>query len=336
MTIYRFHDLTLEVHPADLEARAGLARLWSHLSWVPATDGLSGNLASHFEIRLHDAIGSVPQSASFAFQAEGFSVLESSDGFYVSDGDSIFHLQIDAGKGDAYLHPSFFSKPISLQYKFWSYGLLRLLRPSGFYSLHAAGLKTTNGEGILIIGPSGSGKSTAALGLIRQGFCYLSDDAVLLRKTGEEVTAFALRKHFFLDSSAASDHSDLTLGEEIPDNQGGRRRRIHVEDAYPSQQISECIPGVLLFSTIVADAQSALRPLTPAAALKLLLDASGSQLFDRPTMASHIETLRQLLRQTTAYRLEAGGDMLADPSHLVRLLATVNENGHKWHVSLSN
>ncbi len=336
MTIYRFHDLTLEAHPADLVARAGLARLWSHLSWIPETERLSGNRASHFEIRLHDAIRTVPKTAAFVFQAEGFSVLESGEGLYMSDGDSVFHLQIDTGKGGAYLHPSFFLKPRSLQFKFWSYGLLRLLRSSGFYSLHAAGLKPTNGDGILIIGPSGSGKSTAALGLVRQGFCYLSDDAVLLRKTGEEITAFALRKHFFLDSSAASNHSDLTLGEEIPDDQGGRRRRIHVEDAYPAQQISKCIPRVLLFSTIVPEKQSALRPLTPVAALKLLLEASGSQLFDRPTMTSHMETLRQLLRQTTSYCLDAGSDLLTDPSQLIRLVATANENGYKWRVSLSS
>ena len=59
----------------------------------------------------------------------------------------------------------FFPKPTMTQANFWCFGLLKLLRPLGIYSLHAAGLASEAGEGVLLVGPSGSGKSTLAIGL---------------------------------------------------------------------------------------------------------------------------------------------------------------------------
>jgi hypothetical protein len=51
-----------------------------------------------------------------------------------------------------------------LQRNFWAFGLLKLLRPLGFFSLHAAGVVSGHGRGLLINGRPGSGKSTLALG----------------------------------------------------------------------------------------------------------------------------------------------------------------------------
>jgi hypothetical protein len=56
-------------------------------------------------------------------------------------------------------------------------------------------------------------------------------------------------------------------------------------------------------------------------ALKVLLVESAPQLFDTKTMARHLEVLKKLLQQSTAYELRAGIDLCRDPAKLVRLLA---------------
>ena len=110
-----------------------------------------------------------PTGGPRTVQADGFCVQESGEDFYLTDGSSLLHLQPAQGRGNAFIAPSFFTKPPLLQHNFWAFGLLKLLRPLGLYSLHAAGIVSNEGVGLLIIGPSGSGKSTLAIGLARAG-----------------------------------------------------------------------------------------------------------------------------------------------------------------------
>ena len=103
------------------------------------------------------------------------------------------------------------------------------------------GLPAKDGEGVLLVGPSGSGKSTLAIGLIRAGWRYLSDDAVLLRHGSQGVEALACRRSFYIDAARSADYSDLSLGEEAPDSNGGRRRRIGIDEAYPEQYVASVL-----------------------------------------------------------------------------------------------
>jgi hypothetical protein len=190
---------------------------------------------------------------------------------------------------------------------------------------------------MLVTGPSGSGKSTLALGLIRHGWGYLSDDAILLRPLSDSIHALALRDHFYLDASAAVRNRDLPLGRAVPDNDGGQRRRILLEETpFGGQRIKECSPRLLLFSRIVHEESSSVIPLGPGKALKHLLEASGPQLFDRVTMEQHLEVLKLLLKQTMSFELRAGLDVYRDPMTLVRLLGRVKRKEATWLVSSSN
>ena len=64
---------------------------------------------------------------------------------------------------------------------------------------------------IVFAGRSNAGKSTATYQLVRQGWSFVSDDALLLRATGAEVTAFVLRRPFGLDADAAEDIAQETF-----------------------------------------------------------------------------------------------------------------------------
>ncbi|HVH25697.1 MAG TPA: hypothetical protein VM818_03020 [Vicinamibacterales bacterium] len=344
MPVYTFHDLSLHVEPAELETRADLARLWAHLSWDLASEAIPKPVG-RLRIRLHEQGGKVPSAARLVLRTESFCGFEQDEDFFLSDGESLFHLVLSRAQGDAYLAPSFFSKPAVLRDNFWSFGLVKLLRPFGLYTLHAAGLMTPDGEGLLVVGPSDSGKTTLALGLVRNGWHFLSDDAVLLSRAGQpstvdelgreskEVVARALRAHFYIDSAAASTHRDVQLGREVDDGVGGRRRRVFMTNAYARQKMSACVPRMLLFSKIVPQERSQLIRLNEVTAFTSLLDASGRQTFDRRTMASQLDLLKRLVRQAASYELRAGRDMHADSSRLIPLLKQADRNGGPWRAS---
>ena len=283
MAFYAFHDLTLEVSHQEAVGGQDFPRILEELSWVSAPHGVE-EPTLHLSISRRSNGLRVPTIATHVFQADGFSALESEDDFYITDGSSLLHLRPVRGEGTAFIASSFSTKPQLLQSNFWVFSLLKLLRPRGLYSLHAAGLVTKGGLGLLLVGPSGSGKSTLAIGLIRHGWHYLSDDAVLLRSQAEGVEALALRKHFYVDADAAASSVELPLGEEVPDSRGRRRRRVYLEGVSGGRYAAGCFPHVLLFCRIVPQAQSSLLPLDRVHALKHLLAGSGPQLFDRGTM----------------------------------------------------
>jgi hypothetical protein len=280
----------------------------------------AGEPSLSLSIRPRNGEPNFPATAREVLNADGFRGLENGSDFYLTDGASLLHLDYEKRRGEARLAPSFFRKPLLLRQNFWAFGLLKLLRQEGIFSLHAAGLIADDGKGVLLIGESGSGKSTLAIGLIRRGWRYLSDDAVLLQSRPEGVEALPLRRHFYVDSAAAGEYADLGFGGERPDRSGGRRKRVAVEAAYPGQRVPACTPRLLLFPRIVSQTHGVLIPLDRLDALRRLVAQSGSQLFDRATSARHLAVLRELVRQAAAYELVAGSDLKKDPMELVRLL----------------
>jgi hypothetical protein len=169
MALYTFQELTLELTHAGQVCGEDVARLLQELSWVCSVP-MGQQPTLRLSVHLHNGVLRVPSRARLVFRAEGFCGVELEDEFYLTDGSSLLHLQAMQGQGMAQLAPTFGTQPRVVQRNFWAFGLLKLLRPLGFYSLHAAGVIPAHGGGVLIIGPSGSGKSTLALGLLRQGW----------------------------------------------------------------------------------------------------------------------------------------------------------------------
>lgn len=181
IALYTWHELILAVQHDRPQMTVELAQLLHDLSWV-RTEAAGCHPALRLTVHLDDHRRQVPPTAREVFRAEGFWGLECGDEFYLTDGASLLYLQVERGRGEAWLAPAFAAKPMSLRRTFWAFSLLKLLRPLGLYSLHAAGVVSGHGRGLLIIGGSGSGKSTLALGLLRQGWGLLSDDAVYLSR----------------------------------------------------------------------------------------------------------------------------------------------------------
>jgi len=89
-----------------------------------------------------------------------------------------------------------------------------LFREEGYLELHGAAL-VYQGKGLLLVGRSGSGKSTLAYTLVRRGWQYLTDDALLLYRTPHGVKAVSFRKDFGLDAMAVVCFPELA-NEQTP------------------------------------------------------------------------------------------------------------------------
>jgi hypothetical protein len=144
---------------------------------------------------------------------------------------------------------------------------------------------------------------------------------VLLRLQPERVVAVVCRKHCYVDAGTAARYAERPFGEAAFETHVGWKWRVHLDEVSPSQQVAACLPQVLLFTRIVSDPQSTVRPLDHVMALKYLLTQSGPQLFDRHTMTPHMEVLKRLVQQATSYELYAGRDLYQQPGRLGRLLA---------------
>src|SRR6266850_5758567 len=335
--LYPLSDLVLEVDSAEPKTRDDLDRLLHELSWVRTWDSWDSNSKRrlYLWVTLNSPECKIPQNCREVLRADAFGGYKLGDEFYLTDGSSLFHLQPLHGEGHAHLAASFFTKPLLAQANFWCFGLMKLLRPLGIYSLHAAGLVAPDGSGVLIVGASGSGKSTITIGLIRAGWRYLADDAVLLRYGRQGVEALVCRRSFYIDAARSSEYADFFLGEETPDANGGRRRRVSIHDAYPEQYVSRCLPRVLIFPQITCSQQSTLKRVERIRALGILLAQSAPQLFDRSTMAGHLELLKNLLQQTETYELKAGNDLYHQPAKLIHLLREARGDGNCRELSSS-
>jgi hypothetical protein len=321
---YACHGITLQVEEDGLGPEPVLAPCLEGLSWRRTTDvEAAPHLCMRISVHHHNV--HAPHGVQPLVGLRGFQGVAAEHGFYFTDGGSLMLVQPERGQVYAQLAPDFFCRAPHSQQIFWTFALLKLLRPLGIYWLHAAGVLSPEGLGTLIIGPSGSGKSTLTIGLIRQGWSYLSDDALLLHRQPEGIAGLAWRRDVSIDAAAAEAYADLPLGEAVGNAAGGYKRRVGIQQVYPGQALSSCRPRALLFSRVEPHSPSALRPLDRATALKRLLDQSGPALFDRDTMETHLELLRQLLRQATPYELRAGFDLYHDPHRLLALLGAVKE-----------
>lgn len=320
MAYYAFHDLALEVGGELSGATLDLERLLEGMSFERVT-GAGQAPAIRLMVASAACSPNIPTSAREAFRADGFSVLNNGGECFVTDGESLLHLQPDLGRGTAHIASSFGDKSPLLQSSFWAYGLMKLVRRRGFYPLHGAGLVSPEGLGIIITGPCGSGKSTLSIGLIRAGWAYLTDDALLMRETGESVEIVGLRKAFYIDDCNAPRYADLSPGPVVRDHAGGLRRQLSLHQSHPGRYVPRARADILLFPRIVPESSSALRPLHGASALSKLLAESGGQLFDRSMIGGQLHMLKRLLDQTRSFELLSGQDLYRDPGQLAALLA---------------
>ncbi len=205
------------------------------------------------------------------------------------------------------------------------YATQAALRRCGRYEIHASGVVAPGSRtGALIIGVSGSGKSTLAVRLGLGGWGYLSDDTMLLGATPDGVAAWGFRKAFSLTqrtlTAVALPSVDAAMREhdELDDN----KQRLEPSVMFPSGFIEKCRPGALFFSSLSHEAKTVVLPLSSHAAMTRLMRMCPWACYDAPIAREHLDVLARLSKQSVAFDLRAGHDLLDEPHTAARLVAS--------------
>jgi hypothetical protein len=317
---FAIHDAVVELSEDEECAGSGFAGLLGELNGRALGAGIQSDCIGRFTILRRDSPSAEPTDGRLMLNAEGVRAFDAGESIRLTDGASLLDIWPARREGVAALADGFHKKPEAWRRKFWTFGLLNVLRSLGFYSLHAAGLVSRDGRGVLVVAQSGGGKSTLSLGLLVRGWRCLSDDALLLCNRNPGIEALRLRAAFYVDLGDEYRFPGLAQAEVAPDGAGRLRRRMDVAGTFPGRIEESCYPDVILFVRVSGRERSALDPVDGRHALRLLLQASGSQLFDRTGMGPHLATLATLTRQARAYELAAGTDLLEEPLLIEEML----------------
>lgn len=315
---YTLHNLSIKVESQQQMLAGAAGDILQYLRAIPAqVPGFRADL----RMTLERASGMqvIPDGAEVLGEHErGVVVLQAKERVFLWYESTVVELYPENGTAAFYFETLDGAIPRGLLFDLIVLSLLILLRPRGLYLLHAACVMHA-GAGYLISASSNSGKSSIALSLVREGWPYLADDMLLLREEGGEVCAHALGRHFRLAQEAVQRFPEVAAA--VP-AQGANVDKLHVDvDAiFPGQFTVQCRPRVLLLPQIVSRAQSALHPVSTTEALLHLLGQTTILTPDPKLAERHMHVLKQLIRQVTVLRLEAGRDLYDDPAKAVGLL----------------
>ncbi len=250
------------------------------------------------------ALPEVPRDLNEFEIAEGGKCYTGGDDLYLTLGDSLLHLQ----NGNAVTVKIWIEKvpgPCDPTLaRVTSFAICAALRRYGTFEVHGAGVVEPRGnKGVLIIGPSGSGKSTLALQLAKAGWAYLSDDEMLLSLTNGEVEARGFRSFF-----AVREAVDALKTCFQPDALFSCERR------------SQTIPSLLLFTRFAGEQKTELTKLTQVETMTRLIRSCPWATYDTSIAGDNLEVLSALVRQTIAFDLFAGRDLL-EPGRASELLS---------------
>ncbi len=312
---YLLHDLTIDL----VSGNEALANRADHLiRYLRATPADSSGDAPVLRVSVGDGQESIPGDAeridmhergTALFARHGTLFLKNgSSGARVDPVDGLVHLWIrDENPG--------------LLFDLLALGLLAVLGPRGFFLIHAAGL-VYNDAGLIISARTHSGKSSLAMGLVLEGWGYLSDDMLLVSRAGKGLEARGLGSDFRLDDNALARFPSLTSGDQQP---AADKHHFKVDTLFPHRYVAVCRPRVLIIPEIVDAAESSLEPITPGTVLTHLLSQTSILSRDTSHAAAHIDVLRTLALSLKAYRLFSGRDVYRNPRLAHTLLSPLTE-----------
>lgn len=267
-------------------------------------------------------------AVSHAQTVFGVHIADDGDVHWIWDATGIFRTCPVAGRGQLAVNPSFFDQPPWQRYNLFLTGLFPLLLARGHFDLHAAAVAWGE-RGYLLVGESGSGKSTTALALMQAGWQYLSDDAVLVHRIARQIETIGFRRPFSIDSAHAKRWPALAAYFEAAQTTPGESKQfVDPDHVYgPERRRAAVRPSVLLFTTVVDRPESRLVPLAPPAALARLIPQSAALAFNRRWAGAQLDALARLVEQASAYELQGGRDVLADPEGFAARLAALPLSG---------
>lgn len=248
----------------------------------------------HIQFFCGDSLPAIPPNLDQFEIAEGGQCYTDRGDFYLVLGSALIHLENGAPVRVRVWLEELPVAGDALLARVTSFAVCAALRRFGIFELHSAGMVHPDSDkGVLIVGPSGSGKSTLTLQLAMAGWPYLSDDELLLSLVEAQVEARGFRSFFAVRSAAAAGRMCFE-----PDAVFASGRRLKTS------------PGVLLFTSLSGQQKTRLDRLTQAESMTRLIRACPWATYDTSIAGANLELLSKLARQTNAFDLHAGRDLL--------------------------
>ncbi len=310
-TIYRFEQFALLLESEDSTLQQQADQVLRYHRFRPKRQDATPD----WTLRLFSATCDDP-AWPVVFEAASCRLLVGASGWWLRYGPVAFEVRGATLQG--------YVPPGSERLPAFTFGLVLalslLLREKGWFGLHAAGL-VWRGNGLLLVGRSDSGKSTLTYSLVRRGWSYLTDDAVLVHQSGSDVVAVSFREDFGLDPESARYFPEVAA---CPDRQptDPAKLRVRMDWLHPGRFQPQCRPMLLIFPELADIPESRLVPLRRSEAFGRLLQASLMLgWMDDPAERCLLDVMGRLVRQAPAYLLEAGPDLLKRPRRMEQLLA---------------
>lgn len=241
--------------------------------------------------------------------------------FYFDAGVAAFHLDTSAGCGTGYITSAALEMPRVLANTYTLFPLLLLLRARGVYHLHAAAVRSPDGQLCLFPGTPRAGKTTLITALGLAGWQPLADDSLLLDMQGGAVRCWPLRKEFHLDEQLLAQWPQLAAAPVR--HRYGARVCVEALEFFGTQELAQQsftkVDAVVL-PQISEAAQSGLETLPASAALLKLAEQSVYLQLWREHTARQFEGLAQLMRTARTLRFHSGHDVLRQPQTAAAIL----------------
>ena len=316
---YSICDVTIGVESSTTQQAERIQILWQRLFALQDVCSSAKSPSIWLQLKSTDHIPDQVFQENVVFEAPGLRISNTVAGFYIQSEGSFLDLDLLHSRGVGYLADNFWGRPPQSQHSFFLRFFLMLLPRHGLYGLHANGV-VKDDLGCLIVGNSGHGKTTVTLSLIRQGWHYVSDDALMLGRTSLEIQALAFRRWFACTQETVGYFPELSLAVgEVWRTQDGKRT-VDLKAIYPGQFTSRCKPRLLLFPQITEKSHSQLVPLDATRAMIALLQQSPGLVAGQPVVSRQLDVLQQLVNQVSSYQLLLGRDVLYDPAAVEKLV----------------
>lgn len=316
--LYEVAGHRLLIDAADVWSGLAVSKLFSGWFLTPLPANGSGPPDGSLRIRCGSIPPRVPEGLS------SFEIVHA--GTCHTDGETLY-LDLDGsltivGPGservaDVWVrrHYDFSSKILA---QIISLAFSAVLRRCGAFEFHSAGvLPPWQTKAVLIAGPSGSGKSTLTLQLAACGWGYLSDDAMLLSEIEKGLEVRGLRRFFALTARTIE-------AAQLPGMPSTAttlfKERMEPEQLFPTGQVQSAQPGAIFFPIITHESDSRVMSLSAVETMARLLKLCPWAAYDKSTAARHLGVLGRLARETVAFDILAGRDLLGDPARVSKLL----------------
>jgi len=313
----QLQGISIRIQADDPELHA---RVEEFLAPFVRQDGVdAGKLELFLHMCLDGERGVVPRSGTpTPLQFASVSCFREGTALYFRTKDgSILEADIDAGRARGTLTRDLASRR-HLFADLLLAALMEMLKHRGYYGLHAAAV-SRNGTGYLFPAGTGQGKTTTALGLLKQGFQYLADDKVLLRREDGDIAALAFTQRFNIDPDIADRYQELGFLPGLEPLPGCVKRPVDVSLVYPNSFVPRCRPRFVIHLQRAFQADSRIVPLSRTESFARLIRQTIFA-FDRRAAMQQLELLGQLLERTENYLLYNGNDLYGEPARLAKLL----------------